>query len=43
MVMALPLKSISPVYEPMAKSSLRVMVQPPLAVSQALFPHWFLS
>jgi hypothetical protein len=34
--MVLPLKQISPLYEPMTKSSLRVVVQPPLAVSQAL-------
>jgi hypothetical protein len=37
--MALPLKTISPLYDPMTKSSLRVMVQPPLAMLQALVPH----
>jgi hypothetical protein len=41
--MALPLKTISPLYDPMAKSSLRVMVQPPLAVLQALVAHLFES
>jgi hypothetical protein len=41
--MALLLNSISPLYDPMEKSSLRMMVQPPLAMLQALIPHLFES
>jgi hypothetical protein len=41
--MALPLKSISPLYDPITKSSLRVAVQPPLVMLQALVSHLFAS